>query len=133
MGVIIAFLMMGFAFFVMGLVIYKTAVGISGKTSLRGIAVKRESGKSISYNQCEKLNGIKDKAISFKKNESIEISLDVECKKGNVLINIKDNNGEIIVSDNKSKELFYKINENNKLFIEIKFEDFYGNVKLNFR
>ena len=133
MGAIIAFLMMGFAFFVIGFVIYKTAIGISGQTSLRGIAVKKESRKSISYNECEKLNGLKNKKISFQKDESIEISLDVECKKGNVVVTIKDNNGEIIISDNKSKELFYKINENNKLLVEIKFEDFYGNVKLNFR
>ena len=132
MGTIIAFLMMFFAFFVIGFVIYKAGVGISGNTSIRGIAVRRESKNSLSYNECSKLSGIKNKQITFSKYKDIKISLDIKCEKGEVSVIIKDNNGEIIINENKSKELKYKITDNNKLKVDIKFNDFYGSIKLDF-
>ena len=133
MGAIIAFLMMFFAFFVIGFVIYKTGIGISGNTSIRGIALRRESKNSLSYNDCRKLSGIKNKRITLSKSKDIKISLDIKCEKGEAFVIIKDDDGEIIINENKSLELNYKTTDNNKLKVNIKFNDFYGSIKLEFK
>ena len=133
MGTIIAFSMIGLAFFIMGFVLYKTAIGMGGKTSLRGVAVKKEDKQSIYYTECRKLNGVGNKAFHLKGNSTFKISIEIECEKGDSTIEIKDNTKELVSNYNKSVDFEYKTSEKNRLNLNIKFTDFYGRVKVSIK
>ena len=68
MGTIIALLMLAAGLFVIGLVAYKTAVGMGGSTALRGVAVKKENKGSISFKECRNLTGEKSKVFMIEAN-----------------------------------------------------------------
>lgn len=133
MGAIIAFSMIGLAFFTMGFVLYKTAIGIGGKTSLRGVAVKKEKKNLIYYNECRKLNGIRSIGFNLEGNKTFKVFLNVEGEKGEALVTIKDKKGNLMNNNSKTTEFEYNTKEKMKLNVKIEFRDFYGNLKLEIK
>ncbi|MFR4996315.1 MAG: hypothetical protein ACLUDK_03790 [Clostridium paraputrificum] len=131
MGTIIALLMLAAALFVIGFVAYKTAIGMGGSTALRGIAVRKENNRSISFKKCRGLTGGKNKSFLLKANKKVKVSLNIEGEKGEVLVTIKDKSGNLILNDRKSEEFEYTADVKTRIYASIKFTNFYGEVKLD--
>ena len=131
MGTIIALLMLAAGFFVIGLVAYKTAVGMGGSTALRGVAVKKENKGSISFKECRNLTGEKSKVFMIEANKKVKVLLNVEGEKGEVLVTIKDKSGNLILNDRKSEEFEYTADVKTRINASIKFTNFYGQVELD--
>ena len=131
MGTIIALLMLAAGLFVIGLVAYKTAVGMGGSTALRGVAVKKENKGSISFKECRNLTGEKNKSFLLEANTKVKVSLNVEGEKGEVLVTIKDKSGSLILNDRKSGEFEYTSDVKTRINASIKFTNFYGEVILD--
>ncbi|MDB2071321.1 hypothetical protein ABHA39_03715 [Clostridium paraputrificum] len=131
MGTIIALLMLAAGLFVIGLVAYKTAVGMGGSTALRGVAVKKENKGSISFKECRNLTGEKSKVFMIEENKKVKVLLNVEGEKGEVLVTIKDKSGNLILNDRKSEEFEYTADVKTRINASIKFTNFYGQVELD--
>ena len=131
MGTIIALLMLAAGLFVIGLVAYKTVVGMVGSTALRGVAVKKENKGSISFKECRNLTGEKSKVFMIEANKKVKVLLNVEGEKGEVLVTIKDKSGNLILNDRKSEEFEYTADVKTRINASIKFTNFYGQVELD--
>lgn len=100
-----------------------------GKTRFSGVADATCNKDKVMYENCRNLNGTTIKTLRIHKDTSYTINCDVKSDKGNVKIKLKDGKNNIIMEETNSSSIKYESNENQKIFVCLEFDKFYGDIK----